>query len=161
MCALQTSCMIRICSYYALGQYPWRCALQRAEQQKQLQRQAQQHAAHPDTPACSPVAASPQHTTDDQPCTPCSKTPMSQPGAEDGAAEDSSTGNNILRRLAADIRQGSPSLQATLNECRKSTASRHSSFARRSRHSDGSSDEHTTSVAALPGRGWVQVGKAG
>jgi hypothetical protein len=137
------------------------CAVEQAEQQKQLQQQAQQHAAPSDTQPCNPAAASPQHTTDSghdgQPHIRCKPTAAPQLDAEGSEPEDSSTGNNNLRRVAAEIRQGSPTLQTTLDECCGNADSRGSSFACRSRHSDGSSDEQSTPVA-LPGRGWIQVG---
>lgn len=125
-------------------------------QQGLLPAHKKQHAAPPEAIPCSPVAAAPQHTADEQPCTPCRRTPLSQLRAEVSAAEDSSPCNNIVRRLAADISQDSPALQVTLNEYRRSTASRHSSFVHRdSRQSNCSLDEHLT-PAASPGRGWVQ-----
>jgi hypothetical protein len=143
-------------SYYALGQNAKHCGLELAEQRgllrtpRQLKEQQQQQQLIP----CGPVA--PAHAETADAATPTCRTPLSQLRAGQQQLEDCSPCNNIVRRLAADIKTGSPALRVTLEEyssfARRSTSSFRS---RVSNTSDCSQDERTTPLAS-PGRAWVQ-----
>lgn len=71
--------------------------------------------------------------------------------------EDCSPCNNIVRRLAADIQEGSPALRVTLQGlARRSTGSLPRRLrSRTSTHSDSDQQERTTPLAS-PGRAWAQ-----
>lgn len=146
-----------------LGQHHQRCALELAEQQKLLAATPRQNASK-QASLCSPTAAAEALQEQPDGAEPpddslANRTPVAQLRADHQHAEDSSPCNNILRRLAADIKAGSAAtLQATLTQYsfgRRSTASMRS---RISSHSDCGScngdDDHTT-PAASPGRSWL------
>jgi hypothetical protein len=81
---------------------------------------------------------------------------VSQLRAEQQQLEDCSPCNNIVRRLAADIKAGSPALRVTLEEYSSFARRSTSSFCSRvSNTSDCSQDERTTPLAS-PGRAWAQ-----
>lgn len=143
--------------YYVLGQKPDYCALELAAQRGLLP--TPQHRQQQESMPCSSTAADTthEHIQAQEPDISCGgRTPVAQLRASHQHVEDSSPCNNIVRRLAADIKTGSAStLQTTLTE--------YSSFARRSTtsirsrvstHSDHSYDDDSTPLAS-PGRGWM------
>lgn len=140
-----------------MGQKPDYCALKLAEQRGLLP--TPQHRQQQESMPCTPTAADTthEHAQESDISSNCGgRTPVAQLRAAHQHVEDSSPCNNIVRRLAADIKTGSATtLQTTLTE--------YSSFARRSTttirsrvssHSDHSYDDDSTPLAS-PGRGWL------
>lgn len=146
------------CSMYVVAQYALHCGFELAHQRGLLRTpRQQQQPGQPHAVPCSPTgAAAPVCAAGDKqtPHTSC-RTPVSQLRAEQQQQqlEDCSPCNNIVRRLAADIQEGSPALRLTLQGlARRSTGSLRS---RTSTHSDGNQQERTTPLAS-PGRAWTQ-----